>query len=526
MSGPDRTTAGGAPLLEMHGIVKTFPGVRALDGVDLDVRAGEVHCLLGQNGAGKSTLIKVLAGAHQPDAGRITWRGEEVRLASPQAAMGLGIATIYQELDLVSGLTVADNIFLGREQSRFGITRPAVANRAAAELLARLGHPEIRPTAEVGSLPAASQQMVSIARALSQDAKLIVMDEPSAVLDNEEVERLFAVVRDLTAHDVAVVYISHRLEEIRQIGDRITVLKDGSTVATGLPACETETREVITLMTGRTIEYVFPERRSEVARDEAPLLEVEGLGLRGSFGDVSFVVRPGEILGLAGLVGAGRSEILETVFGARRATTGTVRVGGKKLRNGDVGSTVAAGVGLAPEERKSQALLLGDSVYRNISISSLARFARAGFLARGAERTAAQELTRSLDVRPADVDREVRTLSGGNQQKVVLARWLLRNCRVLLLDEPTRGVDVGARSEIYALVRDLADRGVAVVVVSSEIPEVLGLADRVLVIADGAVVAEERADALDEHRVLDLVMEGTAHRGTPVVTMQHEGDVA
>lgn len=203
-----------------------------------------------------------------------------------------------------------------------------------------------------------------------------------------------------------------------------------------------------------------------------------------------------------------------------------MRVGGKKLRNGDVGSTVAAGVGLAPEERKSQALLLGDSVYRNISISSLARFARAGFLARGAERTAAQELTRSLDVRPADVDREVRTLSGGNQQKVVLARWLLRNCRVLLLDEPTRGVDVGARSEIYALVRDLADRGVAVVVVSSEIPEVLGLADRVLVIADGAVVAEERADALDEHRVLDLVMEGTAHRGTPVVTMQHEGDVA
>jgi ribose transport system ATP-binding protein len=524
---PDRLAAGGTPLLEMHGIVKTFPGVRALDGVDLDVRAGEVHCLLGQNGAGKSTLIKVLAGAHQPDAGRITWRGDEVRLGSPQAAMTLGIATIYQELDLVSGLTVADNIFLGRERSRFGITRPAAANKAASELLTRLGHPEIRPTAEVGSLSAASQQMVSIARALSQDARLIVMDEPSAVLDNEEVERLFAVVRDLTAHDVAVVYISHRLEEIRQIGDRITVLKDGSTVATGLPARETPTREVITLMTGRTIEYVFPERRARVASDAAPLLEVEGLGLRGSFSNVSFTVRPGEILGLAGLVGAGRSEILETVFGARRASTGTVRVGGKKLRNGDVGSTVAAGVGLAPEERKSQALLLGDSVYRNISISSLARFARGGFLARGAERAAAQELTRSLDVRPADVDREVRTLSGGNQQKVVLARWLLRDCRVLLLDEPTRGVDVGARSEIYALVRDLADRGVAVVVVSSEIPEVLGLADRVLVIADGAVVAEEPADALDEHRVLDLVMEGTAHRGAPLTaTRQHEGDVA
>ena len=249
------------PLLEVHGIVKSFPGVRALDGVDLDVRAGEVHCLLGQNGAGKSTLIKVLAGAHQPDAGRISWRGEPVRLTDPQAAMSLGIATIYQELDLVAGLTVADNVFLGREHARLGVTRPSSANRAAARLLERLGHADIRPTAEVGSLPAAAQQMVSIARALSQDAKLIIMDEPSAVLDSEEVERLFAVVRDLTAHDVAVVYISHRLEEIREVGDRITVLKDGRTVATGLPAQGTTTREVISLMTGRDIEYVFPERR-------------------------------------------------------------------------------------------------------------------------------------------------------------------------------------------------------------------------------------------------------------------------
>ena len=512
-----------APLLEMHGIVKTFPGVRALSGVDLDVRAGEVHCLLGQNGAGKSTLIKVLAGAHQPDEGTISWRGEQVSLADPQAAMSLGIATIYQELDLVSGLTVADNIFLGREFHRFGLTLLGQGNRAAAKLLARLGHPEIRPTAEVGSLSAASQQMVSIARALSQDAKLIIMDEPSAVLDNEEVERLFGVIRDLTAHDVAVVYISHRLEEIRQIGDRITVLKDGRTVATGLPARDTPTRDVITLMTGRTIEYVFPERHDGPRSTEAPLLEVEGLGLAGSFADVSFTVRPGEIVGLAGLVGSGRSEILETVFGARRATSGNVRVAGKRLRPGDVGGAVAAGVGLAPEERKSQALLLGDSVYRNISISSLARFSRGGFLAGGAERKAARGQVQALDVRPSDVDREVRTLSGGNQQKVVLARWLLRDCRVLLLDEPTRGVDVGARSEIYALIRALADRGVAVVVVSSEIPEVLGLADRVLVVADGAVITEQPAGALDEHRVLDLVMERAA---AGAAATQHEGDVA
>src|SRR6478609_6118399 len=282
----------------MHGIVKTFPGVRALDGVDLDVRAREVQCLLGQNGAGKSTLIKVLAGAHQPDAGTITWRGEPASLSDPQAAMRLGIATIYQELDLVAGLSVADNIFLGREHARLGLTRPSVANRAASRLLTRLGHPEIRPGAEVGSLSAAAQQMVSMARALSQDARLIIMDEPSAVLANEEVERLFVVIRDLTAQGVAVVYISHRLEEIRQIGDRLTVLKDGRTVATDLPARETPTREVITLMTGRAIEYVFPPRRSRVAAAAAPLLEVDGLGLRGVFADVSFTVAPGEIVGL------------------------------------------------------------------------------------------------------------------------------------------------------------------------------------------------------------------------------------
>ncbi|MCZ2811618.1 sugar ABC transporter ATP-binding protein [Modestobacter sp. VKM Ac-2979] len=517
MSAPSAT-----PLLEMHGIVKQFPGVRALDGVDLDVRAGEVHCLLGQNGAGKSTLIKVLAGAHQPDEGRITWDGAEITLGDPQAAMSRGIATIYQELDLVAGLTVADNVFLGRERSHLGITRPAQANRAAGELLARLGHPEIRPTAEVGSLSAASQQMVSMARALSQDARLIVMDEPSAVLDSEEVQHLFQVIRDLTAEGVAVVYISHRLEEIRDVGDRITVLKDGRTVATGLPAADTSTGEVITLMTGRTIEYVFPERREFPGQAEEPVLQVQDLSLAGTFSDVSFAVRPGEVLGLAGLVGSGRSEILETVYGARRATTGTVQVAGRRLRSGNVAAAVDAGVGLAPEERKSQGLLLGEPIYRNITLASLARFANGGFLSGGAEKQAARDQAEALDLRPVDVDREVRTLSGGNQQKVVLARWLLRDCKVLLLDEPTRGVDVGARSEIYALIRALADRGVAVVVVSSEIPEVLGMADQVLVIADGAIVARGPADELDEHRVLDMVMEGAA----PTSGAAREGDVA
>jgi ribose transport system ATP-binding protein len=495
-------------LLGMADIVKRFPGVVALGGVDLDVRPGEVHCLLGQNGAGKSTLIKVLAGVHQPDEGTITWNGEEVHLGHPQAAMDLGIATIYQELDLVEGLTVAENIYLGHEKARFGFSQRRAASKSAAGLLKRLGHPEISPGREVGTLSAAGQQIVSMARALSHDVRLIVMDEPSAVLDAGEVERLFHVIRDLTDEGVAVVYISHRLEEIRTIGDRVTVLKDGRTVATGLPAKETPTSEVIRLMTGRSIEYVFPPR-TKVAEAE-PLLRVEGLTRRGEFRDVSFSVRPGEVLGLAGLVGAGRSEIIETVFGARRSDSGSVEVGGRRLRPGSVQAAVAAGVGLAPEERKSQALLLGDSVATNISMASLPRFSRGGYIDRDAERRAATAQVESLDVRPTGVDREMRTLSGGNQQKVVLARWLLRGCRVLLLDEPTRGVDVGARSEIYALVRTLADDGVAVVVVSSEIEEVLGLSDRVLVVGEGLVLHEAPADQLDEHQVLDIIMRGDA----------------
>jgi ribose transport system ATP-binding protein len=495
------------PLLAMRGIVKQFPGVRALDGVDLDVAAGEVHCLLGQNGAGKSTLIKVLAGAHRPDAGEISFAGRTVAFASPQAADAAGIATIHQELDLVPGLSVAENIVLGHEPARLGFTGPRAADEVAAPLLRRLGHPEIRPRRALGRLSAAGQQVVSMARALARQARLIVMDEPSAVLDPDEVRNLFRVIRELTADGVAVVYISHRLEEIREIGDRVTVLKDGRTVARNLPARETPTADVIRLMTGRTIEYVFPER---VGEPGGIVLEVERLSRAGEFADVSFDVRAGEILGLAGLVGSGRSEILETVYGGRRSDAGTVRVNGRRLRAGSVPAAVRAGLGLCPEERKSQALLLAEPVYRNVSLPALSRFARAGFVRDGAERAAARAETARLDVRPADVTRPTRTLSGGNQQKVVLARWLLQGCTVLLLDEPTRGVDVGARSEIYALVRELAAAGVAVVLVSSVVPEVLGLADRVLVVREGRVVHEAPAGELDEGRVLDLVMEGVA----------------
>ncbi|WP_436771103.1 sugar ABC transporter ATP-binding protein [Yinghuangia sp. YIM S09857] len=536
------------PLLAMRAIVKQFPGVRALDGVSLEVRDAEVHCLLGQNGAGKSTLIKVLAGVHQPDEGVLEWRGEQVRPGNPTAAIRMGISTIYQELDLVDGLSVAENVFLGHERARFGFTRRGEMNRAATALLDRLGHGEIPPTTRVGRLPASGRQIVSMARALSHDAGLIVMDEPSAALAHDEVESLFRTVRELTSAGVAVVYISHRLDEIREIGDRVTVLKDGRTVASGLPARDTPTQEVVALMTGRRIEYVFPERAPAGAKTaattgtltttepgdspEAPapadtaeftrppespeppepaeILRVENLSLRGSFHDVSFSVRAGEVVGLAGLVGSGRSEILAAIYGAVRPTSGRVVLDGERVRPGSTHAAVRRGMGLAPEERKSQGLLMLDTVGRNITVASLARYARFGWYDRRRETEDARKQAEALDIRPADPHRPIRTLSGGNQQKAVLARWLLRGCRLLLLDEPTRGVDIGARNELYTQMRALADSGIAIVLVSSEIPEVLGLSDRVLVIRDGRIIEHAPARDLDEHRVLDLVMEGSS----------------
>lgn len=490
-------------------MTKSFSGVKALQGVDLEVVAGEVHCILGQNGAGKSTLIKTLAGVHRPDDGEIRWLGERVDIPDPEAAIELGIATMYQELDVVDGLTIAENIFLGHELSRGGFTRRSEAAKQTKELLRRLGHPSLSPHTEVGTLSAANKQIVSMARALSHDIKLIIMDEPSAVLDTEEVKNLFHVVKELTSQGIAVVYITHRLEEIRQVGDRITVLKDGRTTATGLPVADTPTAELIRLMTGRDIANVFPPA-APIPSDAPNVLEVDGLGVAGVFQDVSLTVRAGEVVGLAGLVGSGRSEILETVYGARRATAGTVRVGGKPLPRGSVVKAVAAGIGLSPEERKSQGLVLDEPIYFNVTLASMKRFAKGGFLDERGARAAARSQIESLELRPADPDRPTITLSGGNQQKILLARWLVHGTRVLLLDEPTRGVDVGARAEIYALIRELAAAGNAIVIVSSEIEEVLGLSDTVLVIAEGRVLETLPASEIDEHGVLDLVMKGTA----------------
>ncbi|MET8123527.1 sugar ABC transporter ATP-binding protein [Micromonospora sp. NPDC005189] len=500
-------------VLRLTDLVKTFPGVRALDGVQLEVRAGEVHCLLGQNGAGKSTLIKVLSGVHQPDSGQVEWRGEPANFVNPQAAMRAGIATIYQELDLVEDLSVAENAFLGHEHRRFGFVRRGTMARHTRQILSRLGHGEIPPGRMVRSLPAAGKQIVSMARALSHEARLIIMDEPSAVLAHDEVGNLFRIIRELTAQGIAVIYISHRLEEIREIGDRVTVLKDGRTTAANLPARDTPTRDLVSRMTGRTIEYVFPDRPTDDAVG-AELLQVEGLTRTGEFADVSLNVRAGEIVGIAGLVGSGRSELLETIYGARLAEVGAVRMDGRVLRPG-VGAAVRAGMGMAPEERKSQALLLGEPIYRNVTLATFGRYARLGFTDAGRERAEADRIAESLELRPRDVNRPVRTLSGGNQQKVVVGRWLLGGTKLLLLDEPTRGVDVGARAELYQVIRALAAQGVGVLLVSSEVPEVLGLADRVLVMREGRVVREAPAGELDENTVLDLVMAGSLMEGAP-----------
>ncbi|MEV4344017.1 sugar ABC transporter ATP-binding protein [Actinoplanes sp. NPDC049596] len=511
MTIPAQREASEDVVLRLTDVVKTFPGVRALDGVQLEVRAGEVHCLLGQNGAGKSTLIKTLAGVHHADGGEITWLGQPFAPATPQAAMRAGIATIYQELDLVDDLSVAENAFLGHEETRFGFTRRRSTAARTKQILARLGHEHIPPQQFVRNLPAAGKQIVSMARALSHDAKLIVMDEPSAVLAHDEVENLFRIIRELTSHNIAVIYISHRLEEIREIGDRVTVLKDGRTTAANLPARDTPTRDLVSRMTGRTIEYVFPPRPPR--EEKPPLLVVEGLTREGEFADASLTVAPGEIVGIAGLVGSGRSELLETIFGARRPDSGTITLDGKRIRT--LGTAVRKGMGMAPEERKSQALLLDEPIYKNMTLSSFSGFARAGFTDAGGERKAAERTADKLELRPRDVMRPVRTLSGGNQQKVVVGRWLMGDTRLLLLDEPTRGVDVGARAELYQVIRSLAESGVGVLLVSSEVPEVLGLSDRVLVMREGRLIHEAPAEEIDEDTVLDLVMSGSLMEGEP-----------
>ena len=505
-------TGSDAPLLEVRGLVKHYPGVRALDGVDFTVEAGQVHCLVGQNGAGKSTLIKCIAGLVTPSAGAILVEGVGLPLGDPATALARGVATIYQELDLVDDLTVADNLFLGHELRRGPLLDRRTARRHTTQVLERLGHPEIPPRRLVGSLPPAAKQLVSIARALTRDARLLVMDEPSAVLGRHEVDTLFTVIRRLAAEGVGVVYISHRLEEVAAIGDTLTVLRDGRTVASDLPA-STPRAELVAAMVGRQFAEVFPDRDPERALGPV-VLRVEGLTRLPAVQGVSFEVREGEILGVGGLVGAGRTELLRLVAGVDRATGGTVTVGDRPLPPGRPDVATRAGIGLAPEERKAQGLWPGWDLVRNVSVADLRRFRRRGLLDRRSERSEAVRHLRSLHTSPDDPDRLVGELSGGNQQKVVLARWLLRHCRVLLLDEPTRGVDVGAKTEIYRVVQTLAAAGLAVVVVSSELAELVGLCDRILVLADGRPTATLDADATTEADLLLHALPGTEEVAT------------
>jgi ribose transport system ATP-binding protein len=483
-------------ILEVRDLVKEFPGVKALQGVNLDVAAGEVHCLLGANGAGKSTLIKCISGAHEPTSGEILFIGEPLPVGDPAESLKRGVATIYQELDLVDDLTVAESIFLAHEPRRGPLLDFDQMHREANALLARLGHPSISPRTKVRMLRPAAQQIVSIARALSVDVRLLIMDEPSAILDEGEIETLFEVVRRLAADGVGVVYISHRLDEIRRIGNRVTVLADGRTTATGIPAT-TPTDDLVELMVGHKVEQLYPER--PVASGEV-LLDVRGVRRLPAVRGASLQVHAGEVLGLGGLVGSGRTELLRIIYGLDDADEGEILLDGAQLPRSPSGA-IAAGLGLAPEDRKSQALVLDWSQAKNVSLASLRRFAHPLLRIR-TERNEAREQLRKLNTVPDDPDRVVRLLSGGNQQKVVLARWLLRDCRVLLLDEPTRGVDVRTKAELYRIITDLARAGVGVLVVSSELEELVGICSRILVMREGEIVAEVGGKVATERELL------------------------
>jgi ribose transport system ATP-binding protein len=493
----------------MEEIVKEFPGVRALSGVSFDLQPGEVHVLLGENGAGKSTLIKILAGLYAKDAGRILLDGREVEIGSPRRARELGVRTIYQELQLVPQLSVAENIFLGEEPlqaSRLIDRRHMLA--VASDLLHDLGR-TLDPRVPVEDLSAADRQMVEIAKAVHARCRIMVMDEPTSSLDQEEIKALFAVIRRLRGQGVGIIYISHRLDEVGAIGDRVTILRDGHHVHTG-PVRDLDVEEMIRLMVGRELKAKFPWEARELG---AEALRVEGLGREGVFEDVSFALRRGEILGLAGLVGAGRTELARALLGVDRADRGHVVIGGHSIRPRSPRDTIHRGLGLLPEDRKNQGVIQLLSVAANITLVSLRRLARRLFLNRRGEAALAREYADRLHIITPRLDRQVRYLSGGNQQKVVLAKWLCSRAEVLIFDEPTRGIDVGAKYEVHRLMVGLARQGAAILMISSELPEVLGMSDRILVMREGRITGEfSRAEATQE-KILRAAMLGEAAAG-------------
>jgi len=491
-------TATTGALLEVEGVSKGFPGVQALADVQLELRHGEVLALVGENGAGKSTLMKLLAGIYTPDTGTFRLNGEELSIEGPRHAQELGISIIHQEFNLMPDLTVAQNIFIGREQRQAGLfLDDRGLNRRAQELFDRLGL-ALDPAERVERLTVARQQMVEIAKALSFDAKVLIMDEPTAALNDAEVDVLFGLIERFRTPETGVIYISHRMEELARISDRISVLRDGRYVGTRVTA-ETEPREIISLMVGREIRgEQRPAPRQPVGE---PVLSVRGLSTKHLLRDVAFDVYPGEILGFAGLMGAGRTDVARAVVGADRRESGEIRLHGRPVDIANPAEAARLGIGYLSEDRKQLGVLLERSVRENIVLSSLRDYASGlGFVRDGRIEATGREYVEKLRIKTPSTAQLVQNLSGGNQQKVVIAKWLVKDCDVLIFDEPTRGIDVGAKEEIYALLRRLADEGKAIVMISSELPEVLRLSDRIAVMAEGRLTAVlDNADATQEN---------------------------
>jgi rhamnose transport system ATP-binding protein len=487
--------AGVAPVLEIDGVAKSFGPVAALRSGSLSVPPGSIHALVGENGAGKSTLVKIVAGVYRRDGGVLRLDGQDVDFGSTAESKAAGIAVIYQEPTLFPDLSVTENIFMGRLSLGRGRRIDRGAMYAEAERLFKGLGVHIDPRRAARGLSIADQQIIEIAKAISMDAKVLIMDEPTAALSGVEVERLFAVARGLRDEGRAVVFISHRFEEVFALCDTITVLRDGEYVGTRLTA-DTSVSEIVGLMVGRQVGDLFPKTPAEIG---APVLQVEGLTSAGVFHDVTFEIRAGEIVGLAGLVGAGRSEIARAVFGVDRYDAGTVTLHGKPVPARDPRAAIRAGMAFVPEDRRKQGLVTDASVAHNVAAVIRRGLSRGGVLTRGAESKAAGPWAARLEVKTSALDMGAATMSGGNQQKVVIAKWLATEPSLLIIDEPTRGIDVGTKAEVHRLLSDLAGRGLAILMISSELPEVLGMADRVLVVCEGRITADlDRAHATPE----------------------------
>jgi ribose transport system ATP-binding protein len=496
------------PVLEVVDVDKAFAGVRALDGVSFAVRPGEVHALVGENGAGKSTLIKVLTGVHRPDSGEVRLRGEPVAFDRPVRAQEAGISTIYQEVNLVPLLSVAGNVFLGREpRTRFGLVDWNRLNSDAAELLAGYGiHTDVRRP--LGALGVGAQQMVALARAVSTDAEVVIMDEPTSSLEPREVETLFTVIARLHERGIAIVYVSHRMDELYRICDRVTVLRDGRKVHTG-PLADLPRIQLVSMMLGRSVSEIREHGVTSFGEDHhagrEPLLRAEHLTSGPRLNDVSVSIRPGEVVGLAGLLGSGRTETARAIVGALSLDGGTVFVGEKQVPPGNVGAAMRAGISMLAEDRKAEGIIPHLSVRENIVLAALPQLSRFGVVSRAKQDRIVDTFVKRLRIKVSSPDQRVAELSGGNQQKVLLARWLCTRPKVLLLDEPTRGIDVGAKAEVQALIDELAREGLAVLLISSELEELLDGSDRLLVLKDGAVVDELTGDELTQDHVLAAI---------------------